>query len=110
MVNIFIGRKSLSKLALIAGVALTLFSSAAKADDSPHVQPQNLSYLSVPISDIITNSPESNSVDGFPAEAAAAIQKPKKAFSPEQEKLMQDLSKLIVVNSMGFCLALNLKY
>ncbi len=103
-------KNALLKLAVTAGVALTLFSSAAKADGSLRAAPQNLSYLSVPIGDIITNSPDSNSVDGFPAEAAAAIQKPKKAFSPEQEKLMQDLSKLIVVNSMGFCLALNLKY
>jgi hypothetical protein len=95
---------------LLLGFTLLFSSSLVQADDSARAQPQNLSYLSVPMGDIVVNSAESNSVDGFPAEAAAAITKPKKAFSPEQEKLMQDLSKLIVVNSMGFMLALNLKY
>jgi hypothetical protein len=98
---------------LILGLLLSAcFASSAFAqtDGSTQANSRDLSYLSVPMGNVIYTTEASNSVDGFPADTAAAIRKPKKAFSPEQEKLMQDLSKLIVVNSMGFCLALNLKY
>jgi hypothetical protein len=69
------------------------------------VQNRSLAYLSCPF---ISTAEASDTPAEITNTGNSAISQPKKTFSPEQEALMQNLSKMINVSNGGVWLALKL--